>query len=67
MMGIIQTLTSQGIEARGLFGWIMVQFFEPLIWLFGEKHYRKISGLLDLQPEDDVLDVACGNGGDRPG
>jgi cyclopropane fatty-acyl-phospholipid synthase-like methyltransferase len=45
----------------------MVQFFEPLILLSGEKHYRKISGLLDLQPEDDVLDVACGNGGDRPG
>jgi ubiquinone/menaquinone biosynthesis C-methylase UbiE len=61
-MGIIRTLTSQGVEARGVFGWIMVRFFEPLILLFGEKHYRKISGLLDLQPEDDVLDVACGTG-----
>jgi ubiquinone/menaquinone biosynthesis C-methylase UbiE len=62
-MGIMQYLTSQGIKARGVFGWIEVLIADPLlIQLLYGKVYREISRLLDLQPEDDVLDVACGTG-----
>ena len=61
-MGIRKMLASQGVKPRGHFGRIMVLFFDPLLRLLAEKLYRKISGLLNLQLEDDVLDVACGSG-----
>jgi ubiquinone/menaquinone biosynthesis C-methylase UbiE len=61
-MGIMKALVSQGIKARGVFGWILVHIGGPLGRLMYRRTYRKISELLDLQPEDDVLDVACGTG-----
>lgn len=43
---------------RGFVGWIVA-------WLMPLPHsiiYRRVSKVLDLQPEDDILDIACGSG-----
>ncbi len=57
-MSIAQTLGSQGQKPAGALGWVlalaMPVMFRPL--------YAKVARLLDLQPHDDVLDVACGSG-----
>lgn len=57
-MGITQTLTSQGVKPTGMLGWLVARTM-PLLF---SSLYRKIARLLDLRPEDDVLDVACGSG-----
>ena len=41
-----------------MLGWI-VAWTMPVLF---RSLYRKVSRLLDLQPEDEVLDVACGSG-----
>lgn len=57
-MGIAQTLTSQGVKPTGVLGWVSA-WTMPL--LFRSLH-AKVARLLNLMPEDDVLDVACGSG-----
>ena len=55
---IKQTLYSQGRKPTGTLGWIFALTM-PVIF---RSLYAKVAGLLNLQPEDDVLDVACGSG-----
>ncbi len=55
---IKQTLYSQGRKPTGTLGWIFALTM-PVIF---RSLYAKMAGLLNLQPEDDVLDVACGSG-----
>ncbi len=57
-MGITQTLSSQGREPTGPLGWVTA-WVMPLMF---RSLYAKIARRLNLQPEDDVLDVACGSG-----
>ena len=57
-MGITQTLVSQGVKPTGAVGWL-VAWTMPLLF---RSLYAKVARLLDLQPEDEVLDVACGSG-----
>jgi ubiquinone/menaquinone biosynthesis C-methylase UbiE len=45
----------------GLVGWIIAWGYSVLELVY-KKAYRKFDELLDLQPGDDVLDVACGSG-----
>ena len=57
-MTIKQTLYSQGRNPTGTLGWVYA-WTMPVIF---RSLYAKVAGLLKLQPEDDVLDVACGSG-----
>ena len=57
-MGITQTLASQGANPHGPLGWITA-WIMPLL---SDRYCGDLARLLDLQPEDDVLDVACGSG-----
>ncbi len=57
-MNIGQTLYSQGRKPTGALGWIFA-WTMPVIF---RSLYAKVARLLNLQPEDDVLDVACGSG-----
>jgi hypothetical protein len=61
--GITQTLVSQAAEPRGALGWVVAWSYRVL-FPQNRPNYGKIAALLDPQPEDDVLDVACGA---RPG
>ena len=50
-------LTQPGLP-RGFVGWIVA-------WLMPLPHgiiYRRVSKVLDPQPEDDIIDIACGGG-----
>lgn len=55
---IMQTLVAQGVKPSGPLGWL-VAWSMPLF--FGSL-YREVARLLDLRPDDEVLDVACGSG-----
>jgi len=57
-VGITQTLISQGVKPTGAVGWL-VAWTMPVLF---RSLYGQIARLLDLQPDDDVLDVACGSG-----
>jgi len=57
-MGVARVLTSQGVKPTGLVGHV-VAWTMPLLF---RSLYGKVARMLDLQPEDDVLDVACGSG-----
>lgn len=57
-MNIMQTLYSQGRKPTGALGWI----FALAMPVMFRSLYAKVARLLNLQPEDDVLDVACGSG-----
>jgi SAM-dependent methyltransferase len=57
-MGIAQALTAQGVKPSGVFGWVTA-WTMPLLF---RSLYAKVARVLDLQPEDEVLDVACGSG-----
>ena len=57
-MGISQTLSSQGRRPAGPLGWITA-WIMPVMF---RALYAKVARRLDLQPEDEVLDVACGSG-----
>ena len=57
-MSITQTLSSQGRKPTGALGWIAA-WTMPVMF---RSLYAKVARLLSLQPEDDVLDVACGSG-----
>ncbi len=57
-MSIEKKKIPQPMLPRGFFGWIMA-------WLMPLGHrpiYKRVSAALDLQPEDDLLEVACGGG-----
>ena len=50
-------LTQPGLP-RGFVGWIVA-------WIMPLPHsliYRRVSKVLNLQPEDDVIDIGCGSG-----
>lgn len=57
-MRIPQAITAQGVKPSGPIGWLTAW---TMPFMFGSL-YAKVARLLDLQPEDDVLDVACGSG-----
>ncbi len=57
-MGVTQTLISQGVKPSGAVG-RLVAWTMPLMF---RSVYAEIAKLLDLRPDDDVLDVACGSG-----
>ncbi|MGE5286232.1 MAG: class I SAM-dependent methyltransferase [Micromonosporaceae bacterium] len=57
-MSITQTLSSQGRKPTGALGWI-IAWTMPVMF---RSLYAKVARLLNLQPGDDVLDVACGSG-----
>ncbi len=57
-MGITQTLSSQGRKPTGPLGWVTA-WLMPVMF---KSLYVKVARRLNLQPEDDVLDVACGSG-----
>jgi ubiquinone/menaquinone biosynthesis C-methylase UbiE len=60
-VGIKQKVISQAVEPRGALGWVVAWTYRVLSLLY-RSQYGKIAGLLDLQPEDDLLDIACGSG-----
>jgi SAM-dependent methyltransferase len=57
-VSIMQTLSSQGRKPTGLLGWVTA-WVMPVMF---RSLYAKVARRLRLQPEDDVLDVACGSG-----
>lgn len=57
-MDIKQKVISQGVEPRGVLGWV-VAWIMPVL---SGTYCGDLAELLDLQPEDDVLEVACGSG-----
>jgi ubiquinone/menaquinone biosynthesis C-methylase UbiE len=57
-MGITQTLVSQGTNPHGRLGWVTALIMPPLT----DRHCGDLARVLDLRPEDDLLDVACGAG-----
>ena len=57
-MGIKQTAISQGQKPTGVLGWIVAGTM-PLLF---RSLYAQVARLLDVGPEDEVLDVACGSG-----
>lgn len=57
-MAVKQRLVAQGREPTGLLGWAVAWLMAAI---FGSL-YVKVARLLDLQPKDEVLDVACGSG-----
>jgi ubiquinone/menaquinone biosynthesis C-methylase UbiE len=60
-VSIAQRVISQAVEPRGALGWVMAWAYRVSSLLF-RSQYGTIAGLLDLRPEDDVLDLACGSG-----
>lgn len=57
-MGIARTLSSQFSNPHGPLGWGMALIMPPLT----DRHCGNLARTLDLRPEDDLLDVACGAG-----
>jgi SAM-dependent methyltransferase len=57
-MGIKESIISQGVRPHGALGWVVAW----IIPLFSDKYCGNLAELLDLQPEDEVLEVACGSG-----
>lgn len=57
-MGIKQKIISQGVEPHGALGWVTA-WIMPLL---SDTYCGDLAELLDLQPGDEVLDVACGSG-----
>ncbi len=57
-MGIGEKLIAQGVEPKGLLGWVMA-WIMPMLFA---TNYHDLAGELDLQSTDDLLDVACGSG-----
>jgi len=52
-----EKLSQPGLP-RGFVGWIVA-------WMMPLPHsiiYRRVSKVLNLQPEDDIIDIACGSG-----
>jgi SAM-dependent methyltransferase len=57
-MGLTRRLTELGVKPSGPLGWV-VAWTMPLMF---RSVYAGIARRLDLRPDDDVLDVACGSG-----
>jgi ubiquinone/menaquinone biosynthesis C-methylase UbiE len=57
-MGIGKTLSSQFSNPHGRAGWVAALIMPPLT----DRHCGDLARVLDLRPEDDLLDVACGAG-----
>ncbi len=57
-MGVKQKVISQGVEPHGVLGWVTARIM-PLL---SDAYCGNLAELLRLQPEDEVLDVACGSG-----
>ena len=57
-MGIKQKVISQGVEPHGALGWVVAWIMPAL----SDTYCGNLAELLHLQPEDEVLDVACGSG-----
>ena len=61
-MGIATKSTSLGITPAGVVGWIAARLAPVLLWPLFHVLFRKMGEMLDLQPDDEILDVACGSG-----
>ncbi len=57
-MGIARALSSQFGNPHGPPGWVVALIMPPLT----DRHCGDLARVLDLRPDDDVLDVACGAG-----
>ena len=57
-MGIREKIISQGVEPHGALGWVTAKIMP----MFSDTYCGNLEELLDLRPEDEVLDVACGSG-----
>lgn len=57
-MGIRKTLAGQAADPHGPLGWVAAWIMPR----FSDASCGDLSRLLDLRPEDDVLDVGCGAG-----
>lgn len=57
-MGVKQRLISQAVEPRGALGWVTAWIMP----MFSDAYCGDLADLLDLQPEDDLLEVGCGSG-----
>ena len=61
-MGIATKSTSQGITPAGVAGWIAARLAPVLLWPLFQVLFRKMGEMLDLQPDDEILDVAWRSG-----
>jgi ubiquinone/menaquinone biosynthesis C-methylase UbiE len=57
-VGIMQKIVSQAVEPRGALGWVTARIMVASSYTY----CGNLIELLDPQPEDDVLEVACGPG-----
>jgi ubiquinone/menaquinone biosynthesis C-methylase UbiE len=57
-MGVRRIMASQAADPHGPLGWITAWIMPP----FSDSSCGNLAGALDLQPEDDLLEVACGAG-----
>lgn len=57
-MGIAKAMSSQFSNPHGSLGWIMALIMPPLT----DRHCGDLARVLDVRPEDNLLDVACGAG-----
>ena len=57
-MSTKQTLIAQGVKPTGPLGWVAAWTMRAM----SDTYCGDLAGLLDLQPEDDLLEVACGSG-----
>jgi ubiquinone/menaquinone biosynthesis C-methylase UbiE len=57
-VGIARSLGSQAADPRGPLGWVAAWIMP----VFSDTYCGDLARLLDLRPEDDVLEVGCGSG-----
>ena len=57
-MGVRRVMASQAADPHGLLGWVTAWIMPT----FSDAYCGNLAGALDLQPEDDLLEVACGAG-----
>lgn len=57
-MSMKEKIVSQAVEPRGTLGWVTAWVMP----LFSDAYCGDLAELLQLQPDDEVLEVACGSG-----
>src|SRR4030042_1199166 len=62
-MGVKEKIISQAVEPRGTLGWVTAWIMP----LFSDAYCGDLAGLLQLHPDDEVLEGACGSRARPPG